>query len=50
VQEAYGFSSHGLVIQNGAGDVVAKLDGHMLTEPQIREALDGALAESGGGS
>jgi len=50
VQEAYGFASHGLVILDGAGEVRAKLDGHLLTEPQIREALEGVLAESEGGS
>ncbi len=37
--KGYGFGNHGLVIFDGEGNVQKKMDGHMMQEPQIRQAL-----------
>ena len=46
IQNEFGFKSHGLVIYDGTGGLSQKLDGHLLKEPAIREALNGVLGES----
>ncbi|MCK6622282.1 MAG: hypothetical protein HUU32_06500 [Calditrichaceae bacterium] len=38
-----GFKTHGLVVYDLAGNIKAKLDGHQLSEEEIREALGKAL-------
>ncbi len=37
--KGYGFGDHGLVIFDGEGNVQKKMDGHLMQEPQIRQAL-----------
>ena len=46
IQNEFGFKSHGLVIYDGSGELSQKLDGHLLKEPAIREALEGVLSGS----
>jgi hypothetical protein len=50
IRNDFGFKTHGLVIYNGEGVLLQKLDGHMLKEPEIRGALEAALAEPSGGA
>jgi hypothetical protein len=38
-----GFKTHGLVIYDTAGNIKAKLDGHRLSEKEIRDAVQMAL-------
>jgi len=38
-----GFKTHGLVIYDTAGNIKAKLDGHRLSEEEIRSAVQTAL-------
>lgn len=38
-----GFKTHGLVIYDTAGNIKAKLDGHRLSEKEIRDAVQTAL-------
>jgi hypothetical protein len=40
----YGFRSHGLVIFGKNGEVLQKMDGHLLQEADIRSALESVLA------
>jgi len=35
-----GFDTHGLVIYDAAGNLKAKLDGHLLSEEAIRKAVN----------
>jgi hypothetical protein len=35
----YGFGSHGLVIFDAQGNLKKKLDGHLMREPEINQAL-----------
>ena len=37
--QAYGFGNHGLVIFDAQGNVEKKMDGHLMTEPEIRQAV-----------
>ena len=37
--KAYGFGNHGMVIFDGEGNVQKKMDGHLMQEPKIRQAL-----------
>ena len=37
--KGYGFGNHGMVIFDSEGKVQKKMDGHMMQEPQIRQAL-----------
>ncbi len=37
--QSYGFGSHGMVIFDAQGEVQKKLDGHLMREPEIRQAL-----------
>ena len=46
IQNEFGFKTHGLVIYDEAGELSQKLDGHLLKEAAIREALAGVLGES----
>ena len=46
VKNEFGFRSHGLVIYDKQGQIAQKLDGHMLSEPQIRGALESVLSGS----
>jgi hypothetical protein len=36
---AYGFGNHGMVIFDAQGNVKKKMDGHLMREPEIRQAL-----------
>lgn len=44
IRSEFGFRSHGLVIYGKSGELKEKLDGHLLQEPEIRSALERALA------
>lgn len=37
--KAYGFGNHGMVIFDDEGSVKKKMDGHLMQEPAIRQAL-----------
>ena len=50
IQTEFGFKTHGLVIYDGSGTLLQKLDGHLLKEPEIRGALEDVLAQGGEGS
>jgi len=50
IQTEFGFKTHGLVIYDGDGELLQKLDGHLLKEPEIRGALQEILAQGEGGS
>lgn len=43
IKNEFGFRNHGLVIYDKQGHIAQKLDGHLLSEPQIRSALDAVL-------
>ena len=43
IQGEFGFKTHGLVIYDGQGTLLQKLDGHLLKEPDIRSALESVL-------
>ena len=42
--KGYGFGDHGMVIFDGLGTVQKKLDGHLMKEPVIRQALEEVMA------
>lgn len=42
--KGYGFGNHGLVIFDGEGNVQKKMDGHLMQESQIRQALKEVMA------
>ena len=44
IHSEFGFRSHGLVIYGKNGEVLRKMDGHMLQEADIRSALESVLA------
>ena len=48
IQTEFGFKTHGLVIYDGDGTLLQKLDGHLLKEPEIRGALTEVLAQGEG--
>ena len=50
IQTEFGFKTHGLVIYDGDGTLLQKLDGHLLKEPEIRGALVEVLAQGEEGS
>ena len=39
----YGFGTHGLVIFDAEGNLKKKLDGHLMREPEINQALEEVL-------
>ena len=39
----FGFGTHGMVFYDEAGNVVRKLDGHLMQEPTIRAALQAVM-------
>lgn len=46
IKNEFGFRNHGLVIYDRQGQIGQKLDGHLLSEPQIRSALESVLSGS----
>ena len=46
IKNEFGFRNHGLVIYDNQGHLAQKLDGHLLSEPQIRGAIETVLSGS----
>ena len=46
IKNEFGFRNHGLVIYDKQGHMARKIDGHLITEPQVRSALDAVLTGS----
>jgi len=51
IQREYGFKTHGMVFLDSTGTRVLKtLDGHMMTNEEIQQALNEVLASQGAGA
>ena len=41
--DSYGFGTHGLVVFDGKGNLKQKIDGHKMSEKEIRSAVNMAM-------